>query len=49
MGEFDLQPPFGASPRAHRRFEDQPGAVDHLALELVFQIALLDRGQRHRR
>src|SRR5690606_17956690 len=44
--QLDLQPPFGRGSSLSEYLEDQPGAVDHLALELFFEIALLDRRQR---
>ncbi len=46
MRELDLQPAFGGRRALAEDLEDQPGAVDHLALELVLEIALLDRRQR---
>ena len=46
MRQFDLQPAFGGRRALAEDFEDQPGAVDHLALELFLQIALLDRAER---
>ena len=46
MGEFDLHPPLGGRGTLAKDFEDQPGAVDHLALELFLKVALLHRGQR---
>ena len=44
--QLDLQAPFGGRCALAEYLEDQPGAVDHLALELLFQIALLDSAQR---
>ena len=46
MGEFDLESAFGGRRALAEDFEDQSGAVDHLALELFLEIALLNRGQR---
>ena len=46
MGEFDLQHAFGGARAAAEDFEDQAGAVDHLGLEFLLQIALLDRRER---
>ena len=45
MREFDLQATFSRGCSLAEDFEDQPGAVDHLALERFFEIALLDRAQ----
>lgn len=46
MGEFDLEAPFGGRRAFAEDFEDQARAVDDLGLDRLFQIALLDRGQR---
>ena len=43
MRQFDLQPPFGRRRSFTEDFEDQPGSVDDLAFQLLFEIALLDR------
>jgi hypothetical protein len=44
--QLDLQPAFGGRSPLAEDLEDQPGSVDDLALELFFEIALLDAGQR---
>ena len=46
MGQLYLQPSFGRGRAFAEDLEDQPGAVDHLALELFLQVALLDAGER---
>ena len=46
MGQLDLQPPFSGCRAFAEDFQDQPGPVDHLALQLLFEIALLDRRKR---
>ncbi len=45
MREFDLQAAFRRCRPFAEDFEDQPGPVNDLALELLLQIALLDCGQ----
>jgi hypothetical protein len=45
MRQFDLQASFCCRCPFAEDFEDQPGAVDDLALQPVFEIALLDRRQ----
>ena len=45
MRKFDLQPTFGSGRALTEDFEDEPGAIDHLSPDLVFEIALLDRRQ----
>jgi hypothetical protein len=44
--KFDLQTPFRSGGAFAENLEYQPGAVYHLALELVLQITLLDWCQR---
>ena len=46
MRQLHLQAPFGSRCAFAENFKDQPGAVDHLALQLLLKIALLDGGQR---
>ena len=46
MGEFDLKTALGSGRAFAEDLEDQSGAVDDLARQLVFQIALLDRRER---
>ena len=46
MGEFDLQRAFGGARAAAEDLQDQAGAVDHLGLELLLEIALLHRRER---
>ena len=46
MRQFDLKPPLGRRGALAENLQDQPGAVDDLALELFFEVTLLDRGQR---
>ena len=46
VGQFDLQATFRRRRPLPENLEDQAGPVDHLALQLFFQIALLDRGER---
>ena len=46
MRYFDLKAPFGACCAFPKDFKDQPGSVDHLGIERLFQIVLLDRCQR---
>jgi hypothetical protein len=46
MRKLDLQPPFRSCRPFAENLEDQTGAVDHLGPELVFQILLLDGGER---
>ena len=46
MGKLNLQAPFGGCCAFAEDFQDQTGAVDHLAFQTVFQIALLDRSER---
>ena len=46
MRQLDLKPTLGGCGALAEDFEDQSGAVDHLALELFLEIALLDRTQR---
>ena len=46
MRELDLEPPLRRGRALAEDFEDQPGAVDDLGPDLVFQVLLLDRGQR---
>jgi hypothetical protein len=43
--QFDLQSALCRHGALAENFEDQPCPVDHFALELFFEIALLDRGQ----
>ncbi len=46
MGKFDLQRAF-LGPRAlAENFEDQPGAIEHLGVQFLLEIALLHRRQR---
>ena len=45
MCEFDLQAAFGGRCTFSENLEDKPGAIYHFALQLVFEIALLDGGQ----
>jgi len=46
MREFDLQAPFGSRCTLAEDLQNQAGAIYDLALELLFQIALLDRRKR---
>ena len=46
MREFNLQTPLGRRCPLTEDFKDQPRPVNHLALELFFEIALLHRRQR---
>ncbi len=46
MGQFDLQAAFRRCRAFAKNLQDQPCAVDNFALELLFQITLLDRRQR---
>ena len=46
MRQLNLQSPFGSGGSFPENLENQPGPVDHLAGELFFQIALLDRAER---
>ena len=46
MGQLHLQRALGGARSAAEDFEDQPGAVDHLAVERPFKISLLRRRQR---
>ena len=46
MRQFDLQPALGSCCPFAENLQDQPGTVDHLSRQLVFEVALLDRGQR---
>ena len=43
--QFDLQPAFAGPGALAEDFQDQPGAVDDLALPSLFQVALLNRRQ----
>ena len=46
MCQLDLKPTLGGSGALAEDFENQPGAVDHLALEFFLEIALLHRTER---
>ena len=46
MRQFDLQRAFLGLGAAAEDFEDQPGAVEHLGVPGLLEIALLDRRQR---
>jgi hypothetical protein len=46
MRQLNLQTPFGSCSAFSENFEDQASAIDNLTLQPLFQIALLDRGQR---
>ena len=43
MGEFDLQPPLPCVGPRSENLKNEPGPVDHLAVETAFEIALLGR------
>ena len=45
MGKLNLQATFRRGGTLPENLEDQAGAVDHLAFQLVFKVALLDRGE----
>ncbi len=46
MRQLNLQAPFGGRRTFTENLEDQSSTIDHLALQFVFKIALLDRGER---
>ena len=46
MRELDLQRAFAGAGAPAENFEDQPGAVEHLGVPRLLQIALLHRGER---
>ena len=46
MGQLHLQGAFGGARPAAKNFEDEAGAVDDLAVEGLFEVALLRRGER---
>ena len=46
MGEIDLKPPFARAGATPENLENQAGAVDHLGVERLLQIALLHRRER---
>ena len=46
MRQFDLQRAFLGLGATAEDFEDQPGAVEHLGVPGLLEIALLDRRQR---
>src|SRR5271165_814379 len=46
MGQLHLQRALGGARPAAKNFEDEPGAVDDLAVEGLFEVTLLRRGQR---
>ena len=45
MGELHLKATFRRCRALTENLQDKPGAVDHLAADLFFQVALLDRRQ----
>lgn len=45
MRQFDLQPALGRRGALPKNLEDQAGPIDDLALQPIFQVALLDRGK----
>ena len=44
MGQLHLQGALGGACSVAKNFEDQPGAVDDLAVEGLFEVTLLRRG-----
>ena len=46
MGQFDLQRALSRRGAAAEDFQNEPGAVEHLGVPGLLQIALLDRRER---
>jgi hypothetical protein len=46
MGQFNLKPPLSRAGAFAKYFKDQAGAINNLALQTFFKVALLYRGER---
>ena len=46
MRQFNLKPPFSSRCPLAENFKDQTGAINHLAAQRIFEIALLNRRKR---
>ena len=49
MRKLHLQPALAGERALAEDLQDQPGAVEHLAVPGLLEVALLDRGSRHDR